>query len=48
MNNVDPFAYLIDVLRLLDTHRDQLVERLPYRWIPSATTPVSPAELLYA
>lgn len=45
MNNVEPFAYLVDVLRRLPTTpREQLVDLLPHRWKPSTATPVSPAD----
>ncbi len=45
MNNVEPFAYLVDVLRRLpDTPREQLVDLLPHRWKPSAAPPVAPAD----
>lgn len=40
MNDVEPFTYLVDVLRRLPTTpRDQLIELLPHRWKPRAATP---------
>jgi len=45
MNNVEPFAYLVDILRRLpDTPREQLVDLLPHRWKPSTASPASPAD----
>ena len=45
MNNVEPFAYLVDVLRRLPTTpREQLVDLLPHRWKPSTAPPVTPAD----
>jgi hypothetical protein len=45
MNNVEPFTYLVDVLRRLpDTPREQLIELLPHRWKPSSAAPASPAD----
>ena len=45
MNNVEPFAYLVDVLRRLPTTpRDQLVDLLPHRWKLSTAPPVTPAD----
>ena len=49
MNNVEPFTYLVDVLRRLpNTPREQLVDLLPHRWKPATapthSSPVSPAE----
>ena len=33
MNSVEPYRYLVDVLRRLpDTPHDQLIELLPHRW----------------
>lgn len=51
MNNLDPFAWLVDVLgRLPYTPREQLVDLLPHRWrpvssakIPAAASPTSAA-----
>ena len=35
MNNVDPFAYLTDVLGRIRSHRvDRLAELLPFNWTP--------------
>jgi hypothetical protein len=45
MNQVEPFAYLVDVLRRLpDTPRERLVDLLPHRWKPLSAAPVSPAD----
>jgi len=45
MNNVEPFAYLVDILRRLpNTPREQLVDLLPHRWKPSTAPPVSPGD----
>ena len=45
MNNVEPFTYLVDVLRRLPhTPREQLVDPLPHRWKPSTAPSVSPAD----
>jgi len=45
MNNVEPFAYLVDVLgRLPHTPHEQLVDLLPHRWKPSTAPSVSPAD----
>ncbi len=42
MNNIEPFAYLVDILRRLpDTPRDQRVELLPHRWKHSTAPSVS-------
>ena len=45
MNNVEPFTYLVDVLRRLPTTpREQLVDLLPHRWKLSTNPSVSPAD----
>jgi hypothetical protein len=45
MNQVEPFTYLVDVLRRLPTTpREQLVDLLPHRWKLSTAPPVTPAD----